>query len=319
MQLEHLKYVAEIAKHRSIRKAAESLYLSPSSLSTCLKSMEKQFGYAIFKRYSFGVVPTEKGQKLLDDLYHFLPVFDSWFEQSKAYNNDLSGQINISIQPILAKFFSWDIERMLNQKYPSLKINFYEDRTNSAKTLLPILKKNNVRIVLTCVPNSHIDELTQSLTDTPWQIELCGQEKTCVFFCAKHPMARIEKLELADLKNLPLTFFPSATINPKTKTSLFYDPIFPYLSQYQGYSFSNFDKALAMVADNQASILHHKLLLQQHEFYKSGKLVAYDLPDIPNFSTGLSYVVIYPSEENISVIDKVVVNEIKEFFDHFKF
>ena len=52
MNLQHLKYAVEVARSRSISKAAESLYISQPFLSKAIRELESDIGIDIFNRTS---------------------------------------------------------------------------------------------------------------------------------------------------------------------------------------------------------------------------------------------------------------------------
>lgn len=66
MNLSHLRYIVEVAKTGSITKAGQNLYIGQPNLSKAIREMEKYMGTAIFKRTSKGVVPTEKGNEIIE-------------------------------------------------------------------------------------------------------------------------------------------------------------------------------------------------------------------------------------------------------------
>ena len=58
MTLQQLKYVIEVARSRSISKAAQNLFISQPSLSNALKEVEKEMGITIFSRTNKGIMIT---------------------------------------------------------------------------------------------------------------------------------------------------------------------------------------------------------------------------------------------------------------------
>lgn len=65
MTLQQLKYVIEVAKNRSISKAAQRLFISQPSLSNAIKELENELGITIFSRTNKGIVITSEGAKFL--------------------------------------------------------------------------------------------------------------------------------------------------------------------------------------------------------------------------------------------------------------
>ena len=66
MNLLHLKYAVEVAKTRSISRAAENLYMGQPNLSRAIKELEADLGIAIFKRTTKGISITPEGEKFLE-------------------------------------------------------------------------------------------------------------------------------------------------------------------------------------------------------------------------------------------------------------
>ena len=65
MTLQQIRYVAEIARHGTISKAAQELYITQPHLSSVLKELENELGITIFSRARKGVVLTEDGREFL--------------------------------------------------------------------------------------------------------------------------------------------------------------------------------------------------------------------------------------------------------------
>ena len=53
MNIKHLSYVVEICRCGSINKAAQNLYISQSSLSGSVKSLEEELHYQLFREEKF--------------------------------------------------------------------------------------------------------------------------------------------------------------------------------------------------------------------------------------------------------------------------
>jgi len=65
MTLQQLKYVIEVARNRSISKAAQQLFISQPSLSNAIKELENELGVTIFSRTNKGIVITPEGSEFL--------------------------------------------------------------------------------------------------------------------------------------------------------------------------------------------------------------------------------------------------------------
>jgi DNA-binding transcriptional LysR family regulator len=75
MELRHLRYFMAVAEHKSIRKAAERIFITQPAISRQLLDLEQQLGFSLFERLPRGLQLTPAGeyfhgevQKILDDL-----------------------------------------------------------------------------------------------------------------------------------------------------------------------------------------------------------------------------------------------------------
>lgn len=50
MNVEHLKYIIEVAKQGSLREASKKLHISQSAISQSITNVEKELGVKILKR-----------------------------------------------------------------------------------------------------------------------------------------------------------------------------------------------------------------------------------------------------------------------------
>jgi len=65
VKLQQLQYVISIEQFRSIRKAAQSLFISEPAISKSLSELEKEYGIVLFERSRSGMTPTREGEEFL--------------------------------------------------------------------------------------------------------------------------------------------------------------------------------------------------------------------------------------------------------------
>jgi len=115
------KYVEEIAKAGSIRKAAETLAITPSALNRRLLSIEEELGVAIFERLAVGVRLNTAGEILLEHIRNQL----SDLERVKSQIADLSGQrrgdVAIAASPEMLGGFLTDEVRSYQKEFPGVR------------------------------------------------------------------------------------------------------------------------------------------------------------------------------------------------------
>ena len=104
MKIEHLEYILEIANCKSITKAASSLHMAQPALSVILSNIETEMGFPIFQRYSYGVIPTEHGQKIIDEIPVILDIYYNW-KLSADTQTEVFGTIDIAAVWICCSYF----------------------------------------------------------------------------------------------------------------------------------------------------------------------------------------------------------------------
>ena len=119
------KYIEEIAKAGSIRKAAEVLAITPSALNRRLLAVEDELGVPIFERLAVGVRLNTAGEILLKHIRNQM----SDLERVKSQIADLSGQrrgtVAIACSPELTGGFLPQQVQTYQNEFPgvSFRIN----------------------------------------------------------------------------------------------------------------------------------------------------------------------------------------------------
>ena len=75
VDIRHLHYFSEVARHRSFTKAAAALHVSQPSLSKAIKSIEEQLGVPLFYRSSRQLELTDAGRAVLVNAKKVLDAF----------------------------------------------------------------------------------------------------------------------------------------------------------------------------------------------------------------------------------------------------
>ena len=65
MNILHVKYAVEVAKHGSLSKASEILLVAQPNISRSIKELEADLGITIFTRSAKGMVLTPEGEEFI--------------------------------------------------------------------------------------------------------------------------------------------------------------------------------------------------------------------------------------------------------------
>ncbi|WP_163874593.1 LysR family transcriptional regulator [Rhizobium laguerreae] len=101
--LADLRALSAIVTHRSFRKAADELALSPSTLSHMMRSLEANMGVRLLNRTTRSVAATEAGERLVTRLTPLFRDFDLALEEVNEFRGHPSGTLRINTSEIAAR------------------------------------------------------------------------------------------------------------------------------------------------------------------------------------------------------------------------
>lgn len=108
MNVLHLKYAVEVAKTKSISKAAENLFMGQPNLSRAIKELETKLGINIFERTRGGIVVTPEGERFLryaERIVEQLDELEDMYEgEAKAYDLSVCAVEGICVDNIVEEW-----------------------------------------------------------------------------------------------------------------------------------------------------------------------------------------------------------------------
>ena len=87
MNIEYLKYFAELAKVQHYGKAAKALNISQPGLSHAIKTLEEEYGVPLFLREGRNVSLSQYGKELMQDVEEILDVYLRMEERAAGLKN----------------------------------------------------------------------------------------------------------------------------------------------------------------------------------------------------------------------------------------
>ncbi len=195
MNILHLKYATEIAKTKSISKAAENLYMGQPNLSRAIKELEEHIGITIFKRTSKGITVTDDGEEFLRYARRIIAQVEQ-VEDIYINGKRKVQQFSISVPraSYIAEAFT-EFSKQLSLDFPA---EFFYKETNSMKTINNVLREDyNLGIVrYQSTFNEHYnimfrDKKLNSETITEFSYVLVASENS--------PLARMDNITSDEL------------------------------------------------------------------------------------------------------------------------
>lgn len=176
MELKEARYILSIARHKSISKAAEALFISQPSLSKYLKNLEQQLGTRLFDRVGNSYLPTYVGERYIhyaEKIVEFGMEWDTEFDDIMHQNH---GRLNIAIPIMLGNSLIGPTLMTFHQQYPHVTVNMMEE----------------VNFVAEHTLNDHTVDLTfYNVREFPKDLDyqVIGKEEMVLVLSANHPLS----------------------------------------------------------------------------------------------------------------------------------
>ena len=129
MELRELKYFLEIARQKSISRAAETLYITQPSLSRQMQNLEKEIGKPLFIRGSKQITLTEAGVLLKKRAEEFMELYEKTSAELTSSENGLSGEIHIGCGESHALGTVAEAAESLVREFPNIRFSFFSADT----------------------------------------------------------------------------------------------------------------------------------------------------------------------------------------------
>ncbi len=221
MTLQSLRYIVEIAKHKSFSKAASTLYMTQSALSASVKDIENELGIQIFLRTNRGIKLTPDGE---DCLTYCKEIVERSDRLSARYKNRgaLHTYFSVSTQhlPFAVRAFNELLETTAPIHY---HMAIYEVSTAE---VLEHVAANKSEVGVLAVPEDHLRLLHKSFYAKDLFFVQTAQLCKYVFLRRNHPLGNRDSLTIEQLKPYPFVTYDrmSAPIY-YTEEIVFYEPL----------------------------------------------------------------------------------------------
>ncbi|MDR3436772.1 LysR family transcriptional regulator [Telmatospirillum sp.] len=121
--LTDLSALAAIVAHRSFRKAADELGLSPSTLSHMVRTLERNMGVRLLNRTTRSVAPTEAGERLVTRLGPVLRELDAALSEVADFRSHPGGTLRINSSEIAARLLLRSAVPRFLARYPEVSLD----------------------------------------------------------------------------------------------------------------------------------------------------------------------------------------------------
>ena len=190
INLNHLHYFYEVARHGSFTRAARELLVSQSALSVQIRALETSLGARLFDRRSAGVVLTDAGQRAFSVAERIFADVDQLISDFRQSDRVLAGAVSVGTVNSIGIYVLPEILTAYRAKYPDVRIHI--DFRESERVM---------------------DQLIQGKTDlaiVPWERSYpdlnpmpLTRQKLFIVAPPGHPLTRAAQVSPRDLEAHP--------------------------------------------------------------------------------------------------------------------
>ena len=127
MELRHLRYFIAVAEAKGVTRAAERLGLQQPPLSQQIKDLEKELGFALFRRLPRGVELTAGGEAFYQDAVEILGRVERAATRASRTAQGLVGALTVSLtSSALTHPFTPGVLAAFHESYPGVEVGVRE-------------------------------------------------------------------------------------------------------------------------------------------------------------------------------------------------
>jgi LysR family hydrogen peroxide-inducible transcriptional activator len=147
--LKQLQYLVALHEHGHFGKAADSCFVTQSTLSAGLRELESLIGITLVERTRRVVRFTALGDRIAEKAHRVLREAEELTALAESAGKPLTGQLRMSVIPTIAPFLLPRLLPRLRQDRPELRLYLREEVTHAA---IESLRHGQVDCVLLALP-----------------------------------------------------------------------------------------------------------------------------------------------------------------------
>ena len=190
-----MRYFVAVAEELHFRRAAERLHMSQPPLSNQLRRLEEELGCPLMTRSRRRVELTPAGEAFLADARRVLAGLDEAAETARRIHAGRAGRLRVSFVGSALLSLVPNVVRRYRAARPDVELQL---RERSTEEQLRELRAGSIDVALVALPVDAPDLRT----------EVVLREPAIAALPARHPLAKLRRVPLAQLAAEPLVLFP---------------------------------------------------------------------------------------------------------------
>src|SRR5471032_2783577 len=193
MTLRQIRHFIAVAETGSISAAAQTAFISQSTLTLAIQQLEQEIGVNLFNRHAKGMTLTHQGHQFLRQAHLILATVDNAKRSLQQSTDQVAGQLIIGVTSLVAGYYLADLLTRFQRAYPNVEIRVMEDERPYIEHLLVSGEIDVGVLILSNLEDRHALQ-TEVLTHSPHRLWLPAQ----------HSLLEHDSINLADVAREPL-------------------------------------------------------------------------------------------------------------------
>ena len=184
--LTQLEYIVAVDTYRHFGRAAESCFVTQPTLSMQIKKLEEDLEVIIFDRSKQPLIPTDVGQRLIDQAKIVLSESQELKNIIKDHKNEVSGLLRIGIIPTLAPYLLPLFIGRYKRSWPNIIIKVEELTTAH---IVDLLQKDLLDVGILVTPLKEVKIIEKPVF----------YEEMLIYANENHPLHLQEEISVKDI------------------------------------------------------------------------------------------------------------------------
>ena len=217
MRLEQLQFVVTVAELKSIRQAADELYVTPQNISKSIHQLEDELKADIFNRSKTGMSLTAQGQLVYEtalDILQRVDFLSNAFLTAKDFPEQakMNGTLRIlhgaSLSPIIYR-----LQRILINRYPNINNISTEQESNHIDKFLHDLTEDTIREFpynMVFMSTFKLDDFFSQIIYNHFDVYFLKDEKSGILMRYDDALTKKGVISLETLNSLPVVAYSTS-------------------------------------------------------------------------------------------------------------
>ncbi|WP_067726964.1 LysR family transcriptional regulator [Oceanobacillus damuensis] len=286
MNIENLEAFVFVNHFGSINRAAKALFLSQPSVTSRIRTLERELDTKLFDRVGKQLIITDQAREFIPYAEGIIQTYKKGKKQLKE--KEAVDQLIIGCTGLVSNYLIPQVIPLFNVKYPNVRIKLI---TGSSDVILKKVLNSEVDIGFVRKNSNGPHPLTESVKVLESPIRL--------YVHPDHRFAKAEQLDTEDLAIQPIVFFECGSLDWSMVHNLFHN-----LSELPNiqYEVDNMEAAKGLIINGTGIGFLPELCVRKE--VADGRLKAIDIPVLSNVS--LKTDIIYYKDQKPAIFDHLL-------------